>query len=106
MLKYRFQSIKPHRIYEASCTYVSTNNYIPLHNTSSPVLLTPFHLLHVVKLYNIVQLIMVPLRLSETRLHTSLDVGNTATSNKLGLGSELNLISTLKTAGPLTIGAA
>jgi hypothetical protein len=49
---------------------------------------------------------MVPLRLSETRVHRFLVVCNTATSNKPGLDSEVNLISTLKTAGPLTIGAA
>jgi len=49
---------------------------------------------------------MVPLRLSETRVHRFLDVGDTAISNKLGLDSELNPISTLKTADQLTIGAA
>ena len=59
-----------------------------------------------VKLDNIVQPIMVALRLSETRVHRFLDVGNTATSNKPGLDSELNLVSTSKTADPLTIGAA
>jgi len=69
-------------------------------------MLTPFHLLHMVKLDNIVQPITVPVRLSQTRVHRFLDVGNTATSNKPGMDSELNLISTLKTADPLTIGAA
>jgi len=39
-------------------------------------------------------------------VHRFLDVGDTATSNKPGLDSELNPISTLKTADPLTIGAA
>jgi hypothetical protein len=59
-----------------------------------------------VKLDNIAQSIRVPLRLSETRVHRFLGVGNTATSNKPGMDSELNLISTLKTADQLTIGAA
>jgi len=93
-------------MYEASYTYVSTNNYIPLHNVRSPVLLTPIHLPSVVKLDNTVQPIMVPLKLSESRVNRILDVGNTTTSNKPGLDSELYLISTLKTADPLTIGAA
>jgi len=68
--------------------------------------LTPFHLLHIVKLDNTVQPIIVPPKLSESRLNRFLDVGNTATSNKHGLDSKLDLISTLKTADPLTIGAA
>jgi len=49
---------------------------------------------------------MVPLKLSEYRVNRFLDVGNTATSDKPGLDSELYLISTLKTADSLTIGAA
>jgi hypothetical protein len=59
-----------------------------------------------VKLVNTVQTIMVPLKLSESRVNRFLNVGNTATSNKPGLDSELDLISTLKAADPLTIGAA
>jgi hypothetical protein len=93
-------------MYEASYTYVSTNNYIPLHNIRSPVLLTPIHLRCAVKLDIIVQPIMVPLKLSASTVNRILDVGNTATSNKPGLDSELDLILTLKTADPLTIGAA
>ena len=69
-------------------------------------MLTPFHLLHMVKIDNIVQPIIMPLRPSETRVHRFLDVCNTATSDKPGMDSELNLIWTLKTADPLTIGAA
>jgi len=69
-------------------------------------MLAPFHLLHMVKLDNIVQPIMVPLKLSESRVNRFLGIGNTATSNEPGLDSELKLISTLKTADPLTIGAA
>ena len=92
-------------MYEASYSYVSTNNYIPLHNIPSTVVLTPFHLLCVVKLDNIVQLIMVPLKLSKSRVNRFLDVGNSATSNKPGL-DVLYLIVTLKTADPLTVGAA
>jgi hypothetical protein len=49
---------------------------------------------------------MVTLRLSETRVHRFLDVGDTATYKKPGLDSELNPISTLTTADPLTIGGA
>ena len=69
-------------------------------------MLTPFHLLHMVKLDNIVQPIMVPLKLSESRVNRFLNVGDTATSNKPGLDSELDMISTLKTADALTTGAA
>ena len=69
-------------------------------------MLTPVHVLHMVKLDNIIQPIMVPLKLSESRVNRFLDVGNTATSNKPGLDSELDLISTLKTADALTTGAA
>jgi len=49
---------------------------------------------------------MVPLKLSESRVNKFLDVCYIATSNKSGLDSELDLISTLKAADPLTIGAA
>ena len=49
---------------------------------------------------------MMPLKLSESRVNRFLDVGNTATSDKPGLDSKLDLISTLKTADPLTIAAA
>ena len=72
----------------------------------SPVVLTPFHLLCVVKLDNIVQPIMVPLKFSESIVNRFLDVGNTATSIIPGLDSELYPISTLKTADQLTTGAA
>jgi hypothetical protein len=92
-------------MYEFSYSYVSTNNYIPLHNIPSAVVLTPFHLLCVVKLDNILQLIMATLKLSKSRVNRFLDVGNSATSNKTGL-DELYLIVTLKTADPLTVGAA
>jgi len=47
---------------------------------------------------------MVPEKLSESRVNRFLGVDNTATSNKPGLDSEFDLISTLKAADPLTIG--
>jgi hypothetical protein len=58
-------------------SFVSTSNYVSFHNIRSPVVLTPFHLLQMVKLDTVIQPIIVSLRLSETRVY---DVGNKATS--------------------------
>ena len=55
-------------------------------------MLTPFHLLHMGRLDNIILPIMVPLKLSESRVNRVLDVGKTATSNKQGLDREVDLI--------------
>ena len=68
-------------------------------------MLTPIHLLHMGKLDNSTA-DQVSMKLSESRVSRFLDVGNTATSKKHGLDSELDPISTLKTADQLTIGAA